>query len=172
MLKPLRDERGSAVVAGVLFTFILLVLAAAIVDVYRLQDTRTFAYSAANDAALRGASLGRDWDSYTATGELYLDASAANDAAKTALEQMMQARRITNFQYVIGVLPNPGGGTFAMPAPCLLCASLWNTTVWTEDEPAVGVCTVVTVPTILFGLINGNQPIAVHAFAAAGVAQQ
>ena len=39
----LRDERGSAAIAGLLFTLILMVLAAAIVDVYRIQDTRTFA---------------------------------------------------------------------------------------------------------------------------------
>ena len=52
MIRRARDERGSAAVAGLLFTLILLVLAAAIVDVYRIQDVRTFAYSAANDAAL------------------------------------------------------------------------------------------------------------------------
>ncbi|MCL4488326.1 MAG: hypothetical protein M1132_10420 [Chloroflexi bacterium] len=172
MMRRARDERGSAAVAGLLFTLILLVLAAAIVDVYRIQDVRTFAYSAANDAALRGASLGRDWDRFTATGEMYLDPYAANDAAQTALEQIMHARGITNFQYVVGVMPNPGGGTFTLPAPCLPRASFWNTTTWTETEPAVGVCTVVTVPTILFGLVNGNQPIAVNAFAAAGVAHQ
>ena len=168
----LRDERGSATIAGLFFTLILMVLAAAIVDVYRLEDTRTFAYSAANDAALRGASFGRDWDQFTATGEMTLDPYVATNAAQGALEQMMQTRGLSNFQYQIGVIPNPGGGTFDLPAPCTSRASLWNTTRWTETRPAVGVCVQVQVPTILFGLVNGNQPVTVNTFAAAGVDQQ
>ncbi len=165
-------ERGSATIAGLLFTLILMVLAAAIVDVYRIQDTRTFAYSAANDAALRGASFGRDWNQFTATGEMYLDPYVATDAAQNALEQVMLTRGITRFQYQIGVIPNPGGGTFNLPAPCASRASLWNTTTWTETRPAVGVCVQVQVPTILFGLVNGNQSVTVNAFAAAGVVEQ
>jgi hypothetical protein len=168
----LRDERGNAAIAGLFFTLILIVLAAAVVDVYRLQDTRTFAYSAANDAALRGVSFGRDWDQFTTTGEMYLDPYVATDAAQTALESVMQARGITNFQYQIGVMPNPGGATVNLPAPCASRASLWNTTTWTETKPAVGVCVQIQVPTILFGLVNGNQPITVNAFAAAGVVKQ
>ena len=167
-----RDDRGSASVAGLFFTLILMVLAAAIVDVYRLQDTRTFAYSAANDAALRGASFGRDWDQFVTTGEMYLDPYTATDAAQSALEQVMQTRGLTSFQYQIGVIPNPGGGTFNLPAPCVARASLWNTTTWTETQPAVGICVQVPVPTILFGLVNGNQPVTVNAFAAAGVVER
>ena len=165
-------ERGSAEVAGLLFTLILMVLAAAIVDVYRIQDTRTFAYSAANDAALRGTSFGRDWDQFTATGQMYLDPYVATDAAQNALENVMQTRGITNFQYQIGVIPNPGGGTFNLPAPCVPRASMWNTTTWTETRPAVGVCVQIQAPTILFGLVNGNQSVPVNAFAAAGVVEQ
>jgi hypothetical protein len=172
ILHPLMDERGNAAIAGLFFTIILMVLAAAVVDVYRLQDTRTFAYSAANDAALRGASFGRDWDRFTATGEMYLDSYVATDAAQSALESVMQARGMTNFQYQIGVMPNPGGATVTLPAPCAARASLWDTTTWTEPRPAVGVCVQIQVPTILFGLINGNQPITVNAFAAAGVVEQ
>jgi hypothetical protein len=169
---PLRDERGSAAIAGLLFTLILIVLAAAIVDVYRVQDTRTFAYSAANDAALRGASFGRDWDRFTATGEMYLNPYAATEAAQDTLEQMMQVRGITDFRYQIGAIPNPGGGTFNLPAPCVSRASLWNTTTWTETQPAVGVCVQIQVPTILLGLVNGNQSVTVNAFAAAGVVER
>ncbi len=168
----LQDERGSASIAGLFFTLILMVLAAAIVDVYRLQDTRTFAYSAANDAALRGASFGRDWNQFMATGQLVLEPQAATDAAQSAVESVMQARGITSFRYQIGVMPDPGGGTANLPAPCVSRASLWNTTTWTETKPAVGVCVEVQVSTILFGLVNGNQPITVNAFAAAGVVEQ
>jgi hypothetical protein len=165
-------EQGNASIAGIFSTLILMVLSAAIVDVYRIQDTRTFAYSAANDAALRGASLGRDWDQFTGTGEMYLDPSIATDAAQNALEQVMQVRGIAHFQYQIGVIPYPGGGTFNLPAPCVPRASMWNTTTWTETRPAVGVCVQVQVPTILFGLVNGNQSVTVNAFAAAGVVEQ
>ena len=172
MKRTWHDEQGSATVAGLFFTLIVVVLAAAIVDVYRLQDTRTFAYSAANDAALRGASLGRDWPRFMETGELYLDPYAANDAAQNALDQIMQARGITNFQHVVGIMPNPGGGTFTLPAPCLPRASFWDSVTWTETQPAVGVCVVVPVQTILFGLVNGNQPVTVNAFAAAGVVRK
>ncbi|CAG0963409.1 hypothetical protein ANRL3_01031 [Anaerolineae bacterium] len=171
-MKDYCDERGSASIAGIFFTLILTVLAAAIVDVYRIQDTRTFAYSAANDAALRGASFGRDWDRYMSAGTLFLDPNVATNSAQNALENVMFARGITNFRYQIGVIPNPGGGTFNLPAPCVSRASLWDTTTWTETRPAVGVCVQVPVPTILFGLVNGNQPIPVNAFAAAGVVEQ
>lgn len=171
-LKGRGEERGSASIAGLLFTLILMVLAAAIVDVYRLQDTRTFAYSAANDAALRGAGLGRDWNRFMTTGEMFLDPYVATSAAQDALVHAMQTRGIATYQYQIGVIPNPGGGTFNLPAPCVSRASFWNTTTWTETQPAVGVCIQIQVPTILFGLINGNQPITVNAFAAAGVVER
>ena len=167
-----RGERGSASIAGLFFTLILMVLAAAVVDLYRLQDMRTFAYSAANDAALRGASLGRDWNAYMTTGEMYLDPYAANQAAQNALDQVMQARGITGYESHVGIMPNPGGGTFTLPAPCLPRASFWDTVTWTETQPAVGVCVVVPVQTILFGLVNGNQPVTVNAFAAAGVVEK
>jgi hypothetical protein len=168
----LHDERGNAAIAGLFFTLILMVLAAVIVDVYRLQDTRTFAYSAANDAALRGVSFGRDWNRFTSTGEMYIDPDIATESAQSALEGVMQARGITNYRYQIGVMPNPGGGTANLTAPCVARASLWDFTTWTETKPAVGVCVQVQVPTILFGLVNGNQPITVNAFAAAGVVEQ
>jgi len=103
---------------------------------------------------------------------MYLDPYVASDAAQNALEQVMLVRGITRFQYQIGVIPNPGGGTFNLPAPCAPRASLWNTTTWTETRPAVGVCVQVQVPTILFGLVNGNQSVTVNAFAAAGVVEQ
>ena len=168
----LRDERGNAAIAGLFFTLILMVLAAGVVDVYRLQDTRTFAYSAANDAALRGVSFGRDWNRFTSTGEMFLDPDVATESAQSALEDVMLARNITNYRYQIGVMPNPGGGTANLPTPCVARASLWDTTTWTETKPAVGVCVQVQVPTILFGLVNGNQSITVNAFAAAGVVEQ
>jgi hypothetical protein len=166
-----RDERGSATLAGILFALILVVLAAAIVDVYRVQDIRTFAYGAANDAALRGASFGRDWNRFTATGELGLDTAIATNAATNALTELMQTRGLATYTYRIEVLPDPGGGTIN-DFPPVARAELRQRSDWSESEPAVGVYVEISVPTLLFGLINGNQPIAVHAFAAAGVIER
>ena len=163
-----RDERGSATLAGVLFSLILIVLAAAIVDVYRIQDIRTFTYSAANDAALRGASFGRDWNRFTTTGQLGLNETVATNTATNALTALMQMRRLTDYTYQVKVLPDPGGGTVSHFPP-VARAELKGRADWTETQPAVGVYVQVTVPTLLFGLIDGNQPIQVHAFAAAGV---
>jgi hypothetical protein len=168
----IQNERGSATVAGLFFTLILTVLAAAIVDVYRLQDTRTFAYSAANDAALRGASFGRDWTEFGETGQMSLDSNAASSAAQSALADAMQRRGIADYASQVQVMPNPGGGLSTLPASCAARASLWNTNTWTETQPAVGVCVQIQVPTILFGLVNGNQPVTVNAFAAAGVVER
>jgi hypothetical protein len=168
----IRDERGSATVAGLFFTLILMVVAAAIVDVYRLQDTRTFAYSAANDAALRGASFGRDWTEFGETGQMSLDSTAASSVAHSALADAMQRRGISQYASQVAVMANPGGGIAKLPTECAARASLRNTNTWTETQPAVGVCVEIQVPTILFGLVNGNQPVTVNAFAAAGVAEQ
>lgn len=167
-----RDARGNASIAGLFLVLIVSVLAGALVDVYRLQDVRTFAYSVANDAALRGVSRGRDWAQFTATGEMSLDPYRATDTAQETLEVLMAARGLPQFQYQIGVIPDPAGGSFTLPPACVARASLWGSTTWTETRPAVGVCLQIGVPTILFGLVNGGQPITVNAFAAAGVSER
>ncbi|MBI3915033.1 MAG: hypothetical protein HY327_12720 [Chloroflexi bacterium] len=177
--KPIRfylgdAERGQATVAGVLFILIFVVIAAALTDLYRLQDVRTFAYSAANDAALRGTSLGRDWNQFTATGELTLDAVVADRAAQNALASLMQARGIADYTFQVRVFPASSGGTLSNFPP-VARASLFCSVepcVWTESKPAVGVYIEIPIQPIFFGLINGNQPIRVHAFAAAEVTAQ
>jgi len=69
----------------------------------------------------------------------------------------------------IRVLADPEGGI--VPGyPAVPRASQWNVSSWSESEPSVGVFLVIPVETYLFGLINGNQRIQVHVFAAAGVA--
>lgn len=167
-----RDVRGNASIAGLFLVLIVSVLAGALVDVYRLQDLRTFGYSVANDAALRGVSQGRDWAQFTATGEMSLDPYRATDTAQETLETLMAARGLPQFQYQIGVIPDADGGSFQLPPPCMARASLWASSTWTETRPAVGVCVQIVVPTILFGLVNGGQPVTVNAFAAAGVSEQ
>lgn len=164
------DARGSATLAGVFVVLILVLLAAALVDVYRIQDTRAFAYSAANDAALRGASFGRAWDRFTATGEMGLDPLSAENAAQSALGELLAARGIVPYAYEIQVLPDPGGGSVANFPP-VARAELTGAPAWTEARPAVGVYLAIPVPTILFGFVNGNQPVTAHAFAAAGIVE-
>lgn len=159
-----------------LFALILFVLAAALVDVYRIQDIRTFAYSVANDAALAGASIGRNWGTFTATGRMTLHPSIARWYATARLENLMARRGLTAYTYQIEVLPEGGtSNELILHFPKVARASMFCTAspcVWTEPRPAVGVYVVVQVPTILFGLINGNQPISVHAFAAAAVVER
>ena len=170
--QSLSDARGSAAAAGLFATVILMLLAAALVDVYRIQDIRTFAYGAANDAALAGVSLGRDWNAYTATGELPLDSSAAQTTARDTLVAQMARRGLTAYTYQIEALPNAEGNAPRMNFPRVARATWFCSAepcAWTEAHPAVGVYVEVTVPTILFNLVNGNQPIVVHAFAAAEV---
>ncbi len=164
------DARGSATLVGMLAVMILLLLSAAIVDVYRIQAMRTFGYSVANDAALRGASLGRDWTTFTQTGQLALDPAQAHDAAQAALSNELSLHGVISYTADIRVLPDSTGGTIPNYPP-VPRASLINRASWNERAPAVGVYLAIPVDTILFGLVNGNQPITIHAFAAAGVAQ-
>jgi hypothetical protein len=171
----IRDERGSATLGGILFALILVVLAAAIVDVYRLEDLRTFAYGAANDAALVGVNLGRDWASFTDDGTLALDSTLAFDTARDSLVNRLAQRGLTNYIYQIEVLPAWSGNAPVFNFPPVARASLFcpaEPCTWTEKHPAVGVYVAVTAPTLLFGLINGNQPVVVHVFAAAEVIPQ
>lgn len=169
----LRSEQGNASIAGILFALILLALAAAIVDIYRIQDIRTFAYGAANDAALVGVSHGRDWNAFTATGQMSLNPIVAHASARNVLGDLMARRGLHTYTYQIEVLTNPNDVALdfpPVPRASLFCPS--GPCAWTENRPAVGVYVAATIPTILFGIINGNRPIVVHVFVAAKVVEQ
>ncbi len=169
MSETLSDQRGQASVAGVVATVIVILITAGLVDLYRLQEVRSWAYQAASDAALAGASSGRDYAHFMATGVISLDEGVAIEAARERVQEEMAARGIVEYTVDIRAVADPEGGTIPGYPP-VARASQWNVSSWNESEPSVGVFLVVPVETYLFGLINGNRPIQVHVFAAAGVA--
>lgn len=169
MSATLSKERGQASVAGIMATLILILITAGLVDLYRLHEVRSWAYQAASDAALAGVGSGRDYAYFMATGMISLDEGVAIQAARERVQEEMAARGIVEYVVDIRALPDPEGGSIPGYPP-VPRASQWNVTSWSESEPSVGVFLVVPVETYLFGLINGNQPIQVHVFAAAGVA--
>ena len=179
-MRDLSGERGSATVAGILATLILVVIAAGIVDLYRIQDLRTFAYGVATDAALQGASAGRDWPSYLNSGRLTLNATQATNAAAGVVTTAMAGRGITGYRDDIRVITGvPSDPTSYGYYPPVARASQFAASdcpggvcTWTASQPSVGVYIQITVPTLLFGIINGNQPVQVNVFAASGVVPQ
>ena len=157
---------GQAWAGGLMLVVILVLIAAALVDVYRLHQIRNFAYGLAADAAMAGANLGRDFEKYYdlgTRGELRLEASDARDVAQSVIDEGMAERGITGYQVIIHVITNPGGGQ--IPGfPPVPRASLTGENGWYTDGPAVGIYLEVPVEATLFGLVNGGQPVTVHAF--------
>ncbi|MGC8946380.1 MAG: hypothetical protein ACP5N6_09515 [Anaerolineae bacterium] len=154
----LEDERGQAAALAVFLIFLLALLFSGMVDLYRMQETRNWAYRAAESAALAGAAAGRDFDSFV------IDPGLALTAAEETLQAALAWRGETDAAYDIRVLEY--GGTIA-DFPPVARSDLWGTsTEWTSNEPAVGVYLEVPVSTMFLGL--GNGPVRVHAFAAAG----
>jgi hypothetical protein len=162
-------RRGQATLAVGLSLLMLALLAAGVVDVARLWETRLWAYRVAEAAALSGASAGRDYAAFVATGVLTLEATAAQVAAQEALLLGLQERGLDGaVAYDIRVHPTAGSATFPGYPPVVHASQRgWP---WSPDAPAVGVYLVVPVRPILYGWIHGNTEIDLHVFAAAGVA--
>ena len=170
-----KGETGQASAGGVMFTIIVVLIAAILVDVFHLMEVRDFAYSLAADAALTGTSLGRDYSAYYKPphrGELRLNPGWAQSQARQVVQEGMDERGISHSDYSvrIEVIPDITGGT--VPSfPPVPRASLGGISDWTTDRPAVGVYLTVDVDTNLFGLVNGGQPVTVHAFQAVNVTE-
>jgi len=164
---------GSSWAGGVMLALILILLGAILTDVYHLSEVRNFAYGLAADAAMAGANLGRDFEGYYhmgTRGELWLGHHDARTVALNVVEAGMAQRGITDYQVIIHVITNPNGGQ--IPGfPPVPRADLTGEAGWETDGPAVGVYLAVQVETNLFGLVNGGQPITVHAFHAAEVSE-
>ncbi len=62
------ERKAQSAVWGLLSILVLVVIAGGLVDIYRLYAARNWAYSVAQEAALAGASRGRDWDAVLNTG--------------------------------------------------------------------------------------------------------
>lgn len=165
----IRDRRGQSAVWGFLAMFVFIAIASGLVDLYRLYAARNWAYSVAQEAAMAGASRGRDWSTVATGGEIRLVEAIARDEAKRLATSEMNARGITGYMMDVRVLPEPGGGNLAgyPPRPVRLGNSLGE---WQSDEPAVGVYLEVPVNWLLLDRLNISVK-TVRVFAAAGVAQ-
>jgi hypothetical protein len=161
-------QRGQMVVAAVLLVLLLAVLAGGSVDLYRLQETRSWAYRTAEASALTGVVLGRDLGAVYTHGRVRIDPAAGRGAAEQAVLQAL-VRRGATASYDVRVA-EWGGETIAGYPP-VSRADMWGLGSWHSDEPAVGVYLEVEVETFLLGLVNSGAPVTVHAFAASGLAE-
>jgi len=73
----IRERRAQSAVWGLLTILIFIIIAAGLVDIYRLYAARNWAYTVAQEAALAGASRGRDWAYVSATGNIRLTSTLA-----------------------------------------------------------------------------------------------
>jgi hypothetical protein len=148
---------------------VFIALAAGLVDIYRLFAARNWAYTVAQEAAMAGASRGRDWSTLMVDGNIRLDPTISREAAETLLTAAMLDRGIDTYVLDVRVLSDPGGGTIAgyPPRPVRLGSGMGN---WTSDEPAVGVYLEVPVNWLMLDMLNLQEK-KVRVFAAAGVDQ-
>ena len=162
-------ESGQIMIASALLLMIVLLVAGGLVDVYRLQATRAWAYRAAEAAALSGAALGRDFSTVYTVGSPRLDPGAGYANAEKILTAEIARRGLADVTYRIEA-SEWGGEEFA-GFPPVARADLWSAGNWSVKEPAVGVYVEVAVPTFLLGLTQQGV-VTVHAFAAAGIGGQ
>jgi hypothetical protein len=154
---------------GFLAMLVFIALASGLVDIYRLYAARNWAYTVAQEAAMTGASRGRDWSSLTADGNICLDPTLAKNEAQTLVTSEMSARGISSYVIDVRVLPDATGGSVAgyPPRPVRMGGSMGN---WNSNEPAVGVYLEVPVSWLMLDMLH-TQEKTVRVFAAAGVAQ-
>ena len=168
----LAGARGQTTVAAALLLVVLILVAAGLTDAYILLETRAWARQVAEDAAISGASAGRDWDGFIATGEMRLIETTAYDVALDALGEGLSQRSAVTAVTDVRVLPDPSGGVIPSYPP-LARADIFGSGDWTTTEPAVGVYLTLPVETVFYRLaIGSGQPVELHVFAAAGVATQ
>jgi hypothetical protein len=161
------SESGQVTVLAVILVMVLVLVAGTVADLYRIQEIRSFAYRAAEAAALAGVSQGRDYGSVISTGQMRVDPTTAYVVAEETLLSALALHNLTA-TYDIRVLEY--GGT--VPGfPPVSRADLWGAGDWVSDRPAVGVYLEVPVQTMLLGWVWGEE-VRVHVFAAAGVGKE
>lgn len=165
----IRERSGQSAVWGVVAMLVFIAVAAGLVDIYRLYAARNWAYAVAQEAAMAGASRGRDWSTLVSDGAMRLDAASAQLEAQQVLQKEMAARGVTGYLADIRALPDATGGSIAgyPPRPVRLGAGMGN---WSSDEPAVGVYLEMPVNWLMLDMLDTSLK-SVHVFAAAGVAQ-
>jgi hypothetical protein len=163
------ERKAQSAVWGVVAMLVFIAIAAGLVDIYRLYAARNWAYAVAQEAAMAGASRGRDWTALLSDGAIRLNAANAQTEAEQIVQQEMAARGITGYVAEVRVLPDAAGGSIAgfRPRPVRLGAGMGS---WSSDEPAVGVYLEVPVNWVMLDMLSTSLK-TVRVFSAAGVAQ-
>ncbi len=173
---PAKYERGQITILALLVLLIFISITTALVDVYMLFEARNWGYQVAQQAALAGVSIGRDWSGVTvASGDcdgpapVLLKTTVAQNVAVQYVNAAATYRELETYTFDVRVIEGVDGGTMSdyPPRPIRLGSGLGN---WSSDEPAVGVYFSFPVSTFLLSLV-GRPTVPVHAFASAAVAQ-
>jgi hypothetical protein len=191
--------RGQVLILAVVVILLFIFVATALVDVYHMEEGRTWGYRVAQDAALAGAS-GQvsgvsNWVVFQPTVDptvptptpggstcidpvlIKLDEATAYSAAEKMLKAEMTARGFHytgdfisgDYLYEIKVIPDSGGGTIPNWPPRQVRLGAGRGE-WSTTSPAVGVYISFRVSTFLMSIV-GQSTIEVHVFAAAAVAE-
>jgi hypothetical protein len=184
-----KAPRGQILLLAVVFIFMFLLVAVALIDIYHVQEGRAWGYRVAQQAALAGASGTRySWIGFQPTIDptvntptprmdgciepvrIQLNAGDAYSAAEAMLQKEMLARGLVSpadYSYEIRVLPDFNGGT---TAGWPVGAARLGGGDWSADNPAVGVYLSFGVHTFMSSIV-GRSSVTVHVFAAAEASQ-
>lgn len=162
-------QKAQTAVMGLGAIMALVMIASGLVDIYRLFEARNWAYSIAQQAAMVGVSLGRDFDTAGPDG-IALDETTARAEALKIVQKQMSRRGITGYVVRIEAIPGKNGGTVPLFPPTARLISTGSSD-WTTSKPSVGVYLLVPTDWVLLDLFGITENY-VEAFAAAGVNRQ
>ncbi len=166
-------QSGQASIWALLALMVLVMIGAALLDVYNWTSTRVWAYHAAESAAERGATTGADWTHFQFTGEWNLDETITRAEVESALQDELMARGIdlAHAAWDIRVHPTSAMVTEASWPPG---GSLWGSEAqppvgWTTNRPSVGVYLEFDAPVFLGRLAGVESPARMRVFASSSL---
>jgi hypothetical protein len=182
-----KRSRGQIAALAAVLILLFVLVTCGLIDVYHAEETRNWAYRAAQQAAMAGVRRGRNWELVLATPNLAtptpdpshgecqdaplmdLNFDEAYAAARSRLEQELGFRNVMVYSSDIRVLSSALGGSEAgfppNPVRLGLARGYWQT-----NRPAVGVYLRFSTNTYLLSFIGIGQ-IPIEVFAAAEVVQ-
>jgi hypothetical protein len=186
-VRKARRSRGQVIVLATILVLLFVLIAAVLIDVYHLEEARNWGYNVAQNSAMAGVSLGRDWNSFEATldpmapvptpredkcvepGKISLSEGLAWSTANEMCNREMDARGITGYSCTIHVLPLPNGGAGepGWPPDGRLGGAMGD---WHAHNPAVAVYVTFPVHTFFMSIV-GRSSVEIHVFAAAESSQ-
>jgi hypothetical protein len=183
----MRQLAGQISVLAAVLILLFVLVTCGLIDVYHAEETRNWAYRAAQQAAMAGVSKGRNWELVQATpdpsiptpdaslGEcadaplMNLNYDDAYAAARGRLIQEMAFRGVTGYAYDIRVITSAlGGSEVGFPPNAVRLGD--GRGHWQTSRPAVGVYLTFQADTFLLSFI-GIRQIPIYVFSAAEVVQ-